>query len=104
MLHQTLDDDISSAALASLEQKLGFVIPADVGDSEVTDVEGASEEEDAVDFVVSVVLGEVEDEVDISSATVVIVTVLEVSVQTKLIYEINDYRYGLPPRSWKVSG
>ena len=65
--------------MASLEQKLGFVIPADVGDSEVTDVE----EEDAVDFVVSVVLGEVEDEVDVSSATVVIVTVLEVSVQTK---------------------
>ena len=86
--------------MASLEQKLGFVIPADVGDSEVTDVE----EEDAVDFVVSVVLGEVEDEVDVSSATVVIVTVLEVSVQTKLIDEINDYRYGLPPRSWKVSG
>ena len=86
--------------MASLEQKLGFVIPADVDDSEVTDVE----EEDAVDFVVSVVLGEVEDEVDVSSATVVIVTVLEVSVQTKLIDEINDYRYGLPPRSWKVSG
>ena len=85
--------------MASLEQKLGFVIPADVGDSEVTDVE----EEDAVDFVVSVVLGEVEDEVDVSSATVVIVTVLEVSVQTKLIDEINDYRYGLPPRGWKVS-
>ena len=69
--------------------------PTDVAD--VIVVEGVTDVDADAEF-------DVEDEVDVSSAVVVIVTVLEVSVQTKLIDEINDYRYGLPPRSWKVSG